>query len=70
LRAAALVIGSPDPLFVSHAAQLGAPQCSSDLPASRVRRRRWSDELWRLYYGRISSGRRLHWAHSQRREAL
>jgi len=33
LRAAALVIGSPDPLFVSHAAQLGALALRHNVPA-------------------------------------
>jgi putative tryptophan/tyrosine transport system substrate-binding protein len=33
LRAAALVIGSPDPLFVSHAAQLGALALRHSVPA-------------------------------------
>ena len=33
LRAAALVIGSPDPLFVGHAAQLGALALRRSVPA-------------------------------------
>jgi ABC-type uncharacterized transport system substrate-binding protein len=45
------------------------PQRSSDLPVPGVRRRRWSDELRSPYCGHISSGWRLHRAHSQRREA-
>src|SRR5262249_4053394 len=45
------------------------PHRSSDLPVPRVCRRRWSDELRRLYYGHISSGRRLRPAHLKRREA-
>jgi putative ABC transport system substrate-binding protein len=71
LRGAALVIGSADPLFGSHAAQLGALapplQRSSHLPASRVRRRR-SDELRRRHYGHVPSGWSLRRARSQRRE--
>src|SRR5262249_40107275 len=45
------------------------PQRASDLPVPGVRRRRRSDGLRRRYYGLISSGGRLHRAHSQRREA-
>jgi putative tryptophan/tyrosine transport system substrate-binding protein len=70
LRAAALVISSADPLFGSHAAQLGALALRHSVPAIY-----WTREfaaaggLMSYGYGHISSGRRLHRPHSQRREA-
>ena len=73
LRAAALVIGSPDPLFNSHAAQLGALALRHSVPAIyQFREFAAAGGLMSYggyYHGHISSERRLHRAHSQRREA-
>ena len=73
LRAAALVIGSADPLFASNAAQLGTLALRHIVPAI-YQFREFAAAGGLMSYGgssyrHISSDRRLHRAHSQGREA-
>ena len=70
LRAGGLVIGS-DAFFNGRSEQLAAlalrHAVPAILPVSRVRRGRWSDELWRQSYGGLPSGRCLRRPDSQGR---